>query len=148
MNDKAKTAEAPKERMFYSEDGTDIRVTLPGGGVAIVNGEPRTLPKQYHREAMKAGCLIEGGGRVEKIEFDPVTDEIGRQQRIKAKILEAARADENSEGYEDAFTGAGKASVKWLEEQLGFSVTADERDAIQAEVEALLEKEADEGEQD
>lgn len=147
MNDKTKT-DAANERKFYSEDGTDIRVTLPSGGVAIVNGEPRTLPRQFHREAMKAGCLIEGGNRVEKIEFDPVTDELGRQQRIKAKMLEAARADEGAEGFEDALTGAGKFSVKWLEEQLGFSVTADERDAIQSEVEAIIEKEDGEAEQD
>ena len=43
------------ERRFYSRDGDDIRVTHPGGSVAIVGEEPRTLPKHLHRAAIKNG---------------------------------------------------------------------------------------------
>ena len=46
------------ERRFYSRDGDDIRVTHPGGSVAIVGEEPRTLPKHLHRAAIKNGCQI------------------------------------------------------------------------------------------
>ena len=129
------------ERRFYSRDGDDIRVTHPGGSVAIVGEEPRTLPKHLHRAAIKNGCQILEPGeslsaaqRTTVEENDPGTDAFTRKNAIKAAMLDALQADEDDANYADAFTANDIPNVRWLEKKVGFSLSADERDAAWAEV--------------
>ena len=89
-------------RRFYSRDGDDIRVTHPGGWVAIVGEEPRTLPMPLHRAAIKNGCQILEPGeslsaaqRTTVEENDPGTDAFTRKNAIKAAMLDALQADED-----------------------------------------------------
>ena len=131
------------ERQFYSRDGDDIRVTHPGGSVAIVGEEPRTLPKHLHRAAIKNGCQILEPGeslsaaqRTTVEENDPGTDAFTRKNAIKAAMLDALQADEDDANYADAFTANDIPNVRWLEKKVGFSLSADERNTAWAEVQS------------
>ena len=143
------------ERRFYSRDGDDIRVTHPGGSVAIVGEEPRTLPKHLHRAAIKNGCQILEPGenlsaaqRTTVEENDPGTDAFTRKNAIKAAMLDALQADEDDANYADAFTANDIPNVRWLEKKVGFSLSADERDAAWAEVQTETGGDADDENED
>lgn len=133
------------ERLFHSETGEDIRVTLPNGGVAIVGKTPRPLPQQFHRAALKAGCLIKGAAPAPNVKDKPEDDPHERMAIIKAAILKAVEAEPDEgadeaahEAYEkeygDAFTQAGLPNVRWLEKRIGFNIDASERDQAWNEV--------------
>ena len=139
----AAVADDLDERRFYSRDGDDIRVTHPGGSVAIVGEEPRTLPKHLHRAAIKAGAQILEPGealtatkRTTVVADDPASDAFTRKNAIKAAMLDALQADEDDPDYTDAFTANDIPNVRWLEKKVGFSLSADERDAAWAEVQS------------
>ena len=139
----AAVADDLDERRFYSRDGDDIRVTHPGGSVAIVGEEPRTLPKHLHRAAIKAGAQILEPGealtaakRTTVVADDPASDAFTRKNAIKAAMLDALQADEDDANYADAFTANDIPNVRWLEKKVGFSLSADERDAAWAEVQS------------
>ena len=143
------------ERRFYSRDGDDIRVTHPGGSVAIVGEEPRTLPKHLHRAAIKNGCQILEPGeslsaaqRTTVEENDPGTDAFTRKNAIKVAMLDALQADEDDANYADAFTANDIPNVRWLEKKVGFSLSADERDAAWAEVQTETGGDADDENED
>lgn len=155
MNAKTKLAQATQqitERQFYSIDGTDIRVTHPDGSVAIVN-VPRTLPRKLWRAAVTAGCqvvadnaqvaaIVEGQANSAKAlaELTPADEAAQRATAIYNAVLEAYESDEADQAYADAFTNSGVPNVRWLENKLGFSISATERDKAWAEV-----QEQDEG---
>lgn len=140
-------SKTPSERQFYSESGEDVRVTLPGGAVAIVGRKPRTLPQQFHRAALKAGCLIKGAAPAPTVQEKPEDDPHERIKLIKAAILTAVEAEpdegadeaahnEYEAKYGDAFTQDGTPSVRWIEKELGFNISAQERDQAWNEVKA------------
>lgn len=132
-------AQKPEERLFYSQDGEDIRVPLPDGRVALVGEEPRVLPRAFHKEAMKRGCLI-AGANMPKLDLSVPTelDQEARNEAIKDAIREALDADSEAEGYEaaygEAFNENEEPSVRWIEKRLGFNISAGERDKAWAEV--------------
>lgn len=135
----------PKEKqLFYSPDGTTIRVTHPDGAVALVDGDPRELPQKLWRLATRAGCLIKGGITADQLKgpnVDESADAFKRRELIKQAMFDAARSEENAQGFEDAFTAAGIPNVRWLEKRVGFGIDADERDQIWAEAEVELDEE-------
>ena len=65
---------------------------------------------------------------------DPASDAFTRKNAIKAAMLDALQADEDDPDYTDAFTANDIPNVRWLEKKVGFSLSADERDAAWAEV--------------
>lgn len=153
----------PSDRLFYSQDGTDIRVTLKDGGVAIVN-EPRTLPAKFHREATKQGCLVQlvSGNQTKaqatkqarqqqarKRNAAPTPEEVAADSALRIAAIEQAINDaldseEGDEAFADAWTQDEKVDLNWLSERVGFVVEPDERDVIQARVMAEEDDEAEE----
>lgn len=132
------------ERLFHSFDGTDIRVTHPDGSVAIVGETPRALPKKMWRLAVKNGCQTDTSIKpVDLPGLHAGDDAFTRRKAMKDAIIEALESDEADEAYADAFTAADIPNVRWLEKRVGFSLTADERDDVWAEVQA--ETDADGG---
>ena len=142
---------AAKPLMFYSPDGTPIRVTCPDGAVAIVT-DKRTLPPKFNRAAIRAGCLTTDMPAAEKLKGPEVpndADAFRRRDAIKAKIMEALNAAEGDAGFEDAFTGAGLPNINWLNKAVGFTVERSERDELWAEIQRELgDDQADEGTED
>ena len=128
------------EKKWFSEDGTDIRVTLPDGGVAIVGDKPRTLPKKFWKAAVKEGALATDQN-VTRADLSAVGEGDEAETRRKAiydlmlAAWDASENDENTDSkFDDAFTGAGKPNVRWLEKELGFDIDGTERDEIWAQV--------------
>lgn len=147
------------ERLFYSPDGTDIRVTHPDGSVAIVGDTSRTLPPKMWRAAARAGCMVEQAGQKRglsardlqrSVEGEPGAgaDAFKREEAIKQAMRDALEAEEDAPGFEEAFTDAEIPSVKWLESRLGFGVSGDERDALWEIVKNEYADEDDESEEE
>lgn len=140
-------AKDPNERYFRSFDGSEVRVTHPDGSVAIVGAEPRTLPKKLWRAAVKAGCQTDTTLKPAELpELTPADDAFTRNQAIKDAMIAALEADEDDAEFADAFTANDIPNVRWLEKRVGFSLSADERDAAWSEVQAGLD--AEEGDED
>jgi hypothetical protein len=144
----SKTENKESVRTFRSADGEDIRVTHPDGSVAIVGEEPRELPRKLWRHAIKQGCLPDEQIKKADLPLEPKDDAFTRKQAIKDKIVEAMESDENDEKYDDAFTSAGVPNVRWLEKQVGFGLSAQERDEAWAEVQSEREQDEDEEEEE
>lgn len=125
------------DRLFRSFDGTDIRVTHPDGSVAIVGAVPRTLPKKMWRLAVKAGCQTDTSIQPADLPGLHVGDDaFTRRAAMKKAIIEALESDDADEAFADAFTANDIPNVRWLEKRVGFSLSADERDDVWAEVQA------------
>lgn len=138
---------APGERTFHSFDGSEIRVAHPDGSVAVVGATPRMLPKKLWKAAIRAGCQTNESAPPAPITGLTVADDaMERKAAIIAAMKEALEADEDDPKYMDAFTADELPSVRWLESKVKFPLSADERDAAWAEVQALLE--TDEAETD
>lgn len=144
MTTKKEALDVAPARKFMSATGEDIRVTHPDGSIALVGEEPRELPPKLWRAAIKQGCIPDTQLRKAELPQEPGDDAFSRKQAIKDKINEALDSDETDERYEDAFTAAGVPNVRWLEKQVGFSLSAQERDVAWAEVQA----ERDDGEEE
>ena len=143
----SKKQKAKNERLFYSFDGSDIRVPLPDGSVVIVGERPRPLPKKFWRAAIRNGCQTSDS--IPKVDLEPELgakdDPFTRMEAIKAAIVEALESDETDEQYADAFTANDIPNVRWLEKKVGFGLTADERDAAWREVQDNLPDDEPEG---
>lgn len=134
------TAAATGKQFFSPED--PIRVTLADGAVAIIGRKARTLPQKFWRAATRAGALVHGGLTAEelkapqgKAESDPHT----RAEMVLNAVLEAARAPDDSPGFEDAFNTNGTPNVRWLETRVGFGIDAAERDQAWAQAQVILD---------
>ena len=143
---------AEKTKKFYSPDGTDIRVTHPDGSVALIGETARKLPKKLWKAAIKEGALATDS-QVTKHDLSGLNDGDDAEQRrqsIYDLMLEAWEADEDPENkdpkYDEAFTGAGKPNVRWLEKQLQFDIDGKERDEIWEQVQAENGSEDDDAE--
>ncbi len=139
----------PPTRMFYSDTGENIRVTLPDGGVAVVGTEPRELPAKYHRAAQRAGCVTTTGARAEVIQTQVQDDPHERMEAIVTAITNALEAEPAegateaehaayNEKYGDAFNQDETPNVRWLEKQVGFNIDQAERDQAWATVKSEL----------
>ena len=142
-----------KKLMFYSPDGSNIRICLPDGRVAIVGETPRELHASFNKAAIRSGCLTTDMPTADRLAGPAVpagADPFERREAIKARIHDALQQEEGAPGYDEAFTGAGIPNVHWLSEAVGFTVDRTERDElwreVQAEVEAGLEEEDEERE--
>lgn len=136
------TAAATGKQFYSPED--PIRVTLADGGVVIIGRKPRSLPQKYWRAATRAGALVKGGLTAEELktpqgnaESDPHT----RAEMVLNAVLDAARAPDDSPGFEDAFNTNGTPNVRWLETRLGFGIDASERDQAWAQAQVILDAE-------
>lgn len=135
--------EATGKKLFYSPEDP-IRVTLADGAVAIIDRKPRTLPQKFWRAATRAGALVHGGLTAEELKAPqgkPESDPHTRAEMIFNAILEAARAPDDSEGFEDAFNTSGTPNVRWIETRVGFGIDAAERDQAWAQVQNVLDDE-------
>lgn len=159
MNSKTKPASTNAETTFYAPDGEPIRVKLPDGRIAIVDGTPRTLPPAFHRAALKAGCFPSGESRRIVAEVPIQDDPIKRREAIKDLIMEilaSAPAEHAPEAehtafakdYAGALNADGVPNVRFLETKLGFNIDAAERDAAFAEVRLELERDDDAADED
>jgi hypothetical protein len=137
------------EPLFYTsnEDGTPIYVDLEDGRRAIVGEEPRALPRSMWKAAARAGCMSTQMARNvrSRVGFDDsqvheADDPVKRQKLIIDAIYGAVQADADAPGYETAFTSNGLPNVDWLCSNLGFKLTADERDAAWVEVQRMVER--------
>lgn len=129
--------------MWYSPDGTDIRVCLPDGRCAIVGEVPRDLPRSYWRQAGRDGCLATT--QIKPADFNIPTaadheDPEKRSNAIRELVLAAATAGEEDPKFEGAFTPAGIPNVMWLSQRLGFLVHREERDAAWNQIKAEVEQ--------
>lgn len=122
-----------KQLMFYSPDGTDIRVALEDGRVAIVGEEPRNLHPAFNRAAVRAGCLttdMPSAVRMQGPDVPHEFDASSRRDMIMGKMRKALNAEEGAPGFEDAFTANGLPNIKWLSEAVGFTIERSERDEL------------------
>jgi hypothetical protein len=152
-----KETAATSDRLFYSEDGTPIRVTTPDGGVALIGKKPRPLPKKFHRSALREGARTTDMPAKEELEdgIGKGDDPFERRKAIKEAMVDAMEAhdtaDENGTKvraeYEEAFTKADVPSVIWLKNRVGFGVDGAERDELWAEIQSELEAEGEEPEE-
>lgn len=139
-------AQATKEatgKKFYSPEDP-IRVTLADGAVAIIERKPRTLPQKFWRAATRAGALVHGGLTAEELKAPqgkPESDPHTRAEMILNAVLDAARAPDDSEGFEDAFNTSGTPNVRWIETRVGFGIDAAERDQAWAQAQVILDEE-------
>lgn len=125
--------------LWFSIDGSNVRVTLANGGVAIIGETPRTLEPMYWRPAIATGS-------VHFYDPDQVSEQPDAPQRItrallkddvdpndprvrSGKIAKAMRKAMDDE-VEEAFIGDGRPNLKWLSAKLGFEVDSDDRNAI------------------
>lgn len=139
----AEAAKAATGKMFYSPEDP-IRVTLPDGAVAIIERTPRTLPQKFWRPATRAGALVDGGLTAEELKAPqgkPESDPHTRAEMILNAVLDAARAPDDSEGFEDAFNTSGTPNVRWIETRVGFGIDAAERDQAWAQAQIILDEE-------
>jgi hypothetical protein len=132
-----------KPAMWYSPDGTDIRVCLPDGRCAIVGEVPRDLPRSYWRQAGRDGCLATT--QIKPADFNIPTaadheDPEKRSNAIRELVLSAATAGEDDVAFEGAFTPAGIPNVMWLSQRLGFLVHREERDAAWNQIKSEVEQ--------
>lgn len=156
MNTKNKS-EQDNGQKFYSPDGTDIRVTLPDGSVAIVN-KARTLPQRFWRQATREGCLVKGGATAAQLagpKPSDLSDPLNRRDAIMGAMKDAAKRvaasaaagdDAPPAGYEGAFTRTGTPNVRWLETRLGLEIDGNERDELWTEVQVELDNEEESSE--
>ncbi|MES2347035.1 MAG: hypothetical protein V4641_05625 [Pseudomonadota bacterium] len=136
-----------KQLKFYSPDGTDMRVCLPDGRTAIVGEEPRDLHPAFNRAAIRAGCLstdMPSAVRMQGADVPLQDDVFKRKEAIKEKMSEALRAEEGAPGYEDAFTSSGIPNINWLSKAVGFNIERSERDELWSEVQAELDNDDEE----
>ncbi len=148
---------------FISPTGEDIRITHPNGSVAIIGATEKPLPQHLWAAATRAGAQVasgSSGGKLTAAETaaanraaqagagDAQNDErFTIKQKLKEQMKLALDAhDEADEGgakvtkeFEDAFTSAGIPQVKWLQDRVGFTVSADQRDEAWEELTAELE---------
>lgn len=147
----AQATKAANSKLFYSAEDP-IRVTLADGGVAIIDRSPRALPQKYWKAATRAGALVKGGLTADDLktpEGAPHSDPHTRAELILNAVLDAARAPDDSPGFEDAFNSNGTPNVRWIETRVGFGIDAAERDQAWAQAQAILdEEEAGGGDED
>lgn len=146
-----KLATPKKERLFYSPDGTDIRVCHADGSVAVVGEKPRPLPPKLWKQALKDGCYSTDTvprAELEAASVTPGSDAFQRREAIKDAIEEALEAEEGAAGYEDAFTANGTPHVRWIEKKVGFGIDAAERDEVWGEIQRELDSEEEQSEGD
>jgi len=149
-----------QEAKFYSPDGEDIRVCLPGGDVAVIVGgaAPRELPKKFHREAIRAGAASTSGISQRKVDtaFQNETatnpearaalleDHIGRIFAMYSADPSELTPAENEE-LEDALTSNSESvNLAWLSKQAGFNVERTERDVAVRKVKQYIDRIAEE----
>ena len=136
---------------FYSIDGEPVHVALPDGRKAVVTEEPRSLPQAMWKAALAAGCATDQRVNAQMLARKPqeaASDQGQRRALIEKAIDEALNAEEGAAGFEDAFLPTGSVNMKWLNGRVGFQVERSERDEAMRRIEAQLERDKEEGDQD
>lgn len=148
-------------RLFYSPDGTPIRVCLKDGSVAIVGETPRELQPRFWSAAARSGCFTVGGVTPEQVAVPKLRAEDDPEARRDAvlnamrELLQYQLARESGAAarieFENALIGPEgneRPSVKWLENRLGFDVDGEERDRLWRQVVDEMSEESDSDDED
>lgn len=144
---------APKKPMFYSYDGTDRKIDLPDGRVAIVGATPRYLEPAFWKAALRNGCgsTSQPDPALMRLPDAPVaTDAFRRRGVIERAISDALSqpVDSMDPAFTDAVTLEGSINMSWLNKHVGFIVERSERDDAYRKVVAEAEAEEEAGGQE
>ncbi|GAA5785664.1 hypothetical protein [Chitiniphilus shinanonensis] len=122
-------------KKFCTRPGSEpLRLALTTGHIAVITDQFEPLHERFHAEAYGLGCISEDMLDVLK-QLSPEAP-AGGQPPARDRLIADALSALIERGNPDDFTGQGLPRVEALSEIAGFPVTAGERDAAMALLEA------------